>query len=104
MAGSEGERSLRLFTWEEIGQRNGRGSAAQERWLVIERKVYDISKFYRRHPGGSRVISHYAGQDATVSGGAAARWPLPVRGGTGEGCWGQGQKCGPLWKRRVPGD
>ncbi|NWV88620.1 FADS1 desaturase, partial [Machaerirhynchus nigripectus] len=34
-------------------------------WLVIDRKVYDVSKFSKRHPGGSRVISHYAGQDAT---------------------------------------
>ncbi|KFV03160.1 Fatty acid desaturase 1, partial [Pterocles gutturalis] len=34
-------------------------------WLVIDRKVYDVSKFSKHHPGGSRVISHYAGQDAT---------------------------------------
>ncbi|KAB0389805.1 hypothetical protein E2I00_000541, partial [Balaenoptera physalus] len=27
--------------------------------------VYNISEFTRQHPGGSRVISHYAGQDAT---------------------------------------
>uniref|UniRef100_A0A663FBK4 Cytochrome b5 heme-binding domain-containing protein n=1 Tax=Aquila chrysaetos chrysaetos TaxID=223781 RepID=A0A663FBK4_AQUCH len=46
---------LRFFTWEEIGQRNGGGPPPQERWLVIERKVYDISHFYRSH----------AGQDAT---------------------------------------
>nr|XP_033784316.1 acyl-CoA (8-3)-desaturase isoform X1 [Geotrypetes seraphini] len=50
-----------LFTWDEVQQRSGR----QERWLVIDRKVYDISQFCRRHPGGPRVISHYAGQDAT---------------------------------------
>jgi len=54
-----------LFTWEEIRIRNGRGQG-QERWLVIDRKVYDVSKFSKQHPGGSRVISHYAGQDATV--------------------------------------
>ncbi|CAM5119957.1 unnamed protein product [Eretmochelys imbricata] len=57
--------SLRRFTWEEIGLRTGRGHPQQERWLVIDRKVYDISQFYRRHPGGARVISHFAGQDAT---------------------------------------
>ncbi|NXG14776.1 FADS1 desaturase, partial [Grallaria varia] len=34
-------------------------------WLVIDRKVYDVSRFSRQHPGGSRVLSHYAGQDAT---------------------------------------
>uniref|UniRef100_A0A8C0IXC6 Cytochrome b5 heme-binding domain-containing protein n=1 Tax=Chelonoidis abingdonii TaxID=106734 RepID=A0A8C0IXC6_CHEAB len=60
--------SPRRFTWEEIGLRTGRGHPQQERWLVIDRKVYDISQFYRRHPGGARVISSYAGQDATVRG------------------------------------
>ncbi|XP_053128179.1 acyl-CoA (8-3)-desaturase-like isoform X2 [Hemicordylus capensis] len=61
-----GSGSRRFFTWEEIGLRTGRIQPfLQERWLVIDRKVYDISSFYKRHPGGSRVISHYAGQDAT---------------------------------------
>ncbi|XP_058011619.1 acyl-CoA (8-3)-desaturase-like isoform X3 [Ahaetulla prasina] len=55
----------RWFTWEEIGLRTGQGDPPQERWLVIDRKVYDISRFYRRHPGGSRTIGSYAGQDAT---------------------------------------
>uniref|UniRef100_A0A8C6JZN8 Uncharacterized protein n=1 Tax=Melopsittacus undulatus TaxID=13146 RepID=A0A8C6JZN8_MELUD len=53
-----------LFTWEEIKMHNGRGQG-QEQWLVIDRKVYDVSEFSKRHPGGRRVISHYAGQDAT---------------------------------------
>ncbi|KAJ6654145.1 hypothetical protein lerEdw1_007413 [Lerista edwardsae] len=57
--------SPRLFTWEEIALRNGRGPPPGDRWLVIDRKVYDISRFHKRHPGGSRVISGYAGQDAT---------------------------------------
>ncbi|PKU29084.1 fatty acid desaturase 1-like [Limosa lapponica baueri] len=55
-----------LFTWEEIRIHNGRGQG-REQWLVIDRKVYDVSTFAKRHPGGSRVISHYAGQDATKS-------------------------------------
>uniref|UniRef100_A0A8C3MJN5 Uncharacterized protein n=1 Tax=Geospiza parvula TaxID=87175 RepID=A0A8C3MJN5_GEOPR len=56
---------MRRFTWKEIGQRNGLGPAPQERWLVIHRKVYDISHFYRRHPGGARLLVSHAGQDAT---------------------------------------
>lgn len=55
-------RQMRYFTWEEVAQHSG---TEKERWLVIDRKVYNISDFSRRHPGGSRVISHYAGQDAT---------------------------------------
>uniref|UniRef100_A0A3Q3ITL7 Cytochrome b5 heme-binding domain-containing protein n=1 Tax=Monopterus albus TaxID=43700 RepID=A0A3Q3ITL7_MONAL len=34
-------------------------------WLVIDRKVYNITQWAKRHPGGFRVISHYAGEDAT---------------------------------------
>uniref|UniRef100_A0A803Y714 Cytochrome b5 heme-binding domain-containing protein n=1 Tax=Meleagris gallopavo TaxID=9103 RepID=A0A803Y714_MELGA len=55
---------LQLFTWEEVRIRNGRGPS-KEQWLVIDRNVYDVSNFSGRHPGGSRVIGHYAGQDAT---------------------------------------
>lgn len=58
--------SPQFFTWEEIGLRTGKGEFKEERWLVIRRKIYDISQFHLRHPGGTRVISHYAGQDATV--------------------------------------
>ncbi|XP_053139187.1 acyl-CoA (8-3)-desaturase-like [Hemicordylus capensis] len=54
-----------LFTWEEIGLRSGRRNSKKEGWLVINRKVYNISQFYLKHPGGSRILSHYAGQDAT---------------------------------------
>ncbi|KAF7245538.1 Acyl-CoA (8-3)-desaturase [Varanus komodoensis] len=55
----------RLFTWEEVGLHSGVSNSKQDRWLVIDRKVYDISQFYRQHPGGTRVLSHYSGQDAT---------------------------------------
>ncbi|ETE58844.1 Fatty acid desaturase 1, partial [Ophiophagus hannah] len=55
----------RLFTWEEVSLRTGQGDFKEERWLVIDRKVYDISQFYLQHPGGFRIIRHYSGQDAT---------------------------------------
>ncbi|XP_066467330.1 acyl-CoA (8-3)-desaturase-like isoform X1 [Tiliqua scincoides] len=60
-----GAGSPRLFTWEEVALRNGQGRPAAARWLVIDRKVYDVSRFHKKHPGGSRVISGCAGQDAT---------------------------------------
>ncbi|XP_044870336.1 acyl-CoA (8-3)-desaturase-like [Mauremys mutica] len=61
---SGGGRPLQLFTWEEIGLHMGWGHPQQERWLVIDRKVYDMSQFYRRHLGSAWLISLYAGQDA----------------------------------------
>ncbi|XP_041132733.1 acyl-CoA (8-3)-desaturase-like [Polyodon spathula] len=60
-AGSDDSRALTRYTWPEVQLRSGR----EEKWLVIDRKVYNISQFCKRHPGGVRVISHYAGQDAT---------------------------------------
>ncbi|XP_072128500.1 acyl-CoA (8-3)-desaturase-like isoform X2 [Mobula birostris] len=51
----------RFFTWNEVQKHCTRS----DRWLVINRKVYDISEFSKKHPGGARVIGHYAGQDAT---------------------------------------
>ncbi|OXB73643.1 UNVERIFIED_CONTAM: hypothetical protein H355_002096 [Colinus virginianus] len=62
---AESEPVMRWFTWEEVAQRTGQGPALQERWVVIDRKVYDISHFYRRHPGGALLISSHAGQDVT---------------------------------------
>lgn len=79
-------RQMRYFTWEEVAQRSGR---EKERWLVIDRKVYNISDFIRRHPGGSRVISHYAGQDATVSADNRRVCTLGRDTGGGRGHWTQ---------------
>ena len=42
-------------------------TAKDDKWLVIDNEVYDITRWSLRHPGGSKVISHYAGQDASVS-------------------------------------
>ena len=36
-------------------------------WIVVEGKVYDVSGWLDKHPGGKRIIRHYAGEDATVS-------------------------------------
>ncbi|XP_060119166.1 acyl-CoA (8-3)-desaturase-like [Heteronotia binoei] len=60
-----GSCTRRFFTWEEVALRTGRIPPYEEHWLVIDRKVYDVSGFYKRHPGGARVMRHYAGQDAT---------------------------------------
>ncbi|CAM4574087.1 unnamed protein product [Caretta caretta] len=48
------------------GSTRGWGHPQQEQWLVIDRKVYDMSQFYWWHPEGARLISLYAGQDAPV--------------------------------------
>uniref|UniRef100_A0A8C6KZM4 Fatty acid desaturase 2 n=6 Tax=Nothobranchius TaxID=28779 RepID=A0A8C6KZM4_NOTFU len=57
------EKETGVYTWEEVQ----RHCSKNDRWLVINRKVYNITQWARRHPGGSHVIGHYAGEDATVS-------------------------------------
>lgn len=59
---TEHEAPMPTFSWEEIQKHNLR----TDQWLVIDRKVYNITKWSSRHPGGHRVIGHYAGEDATV--------------------------------------
>ncbi|NXU57171.1 FADS2 desaturase, partial [Turnix velox] len=59
--GGETEGQPRFYTWEEIQRHNLR----TDKWLVIERKVYNVTKWVNKHPGGHRVISHCAGEDAT---------------------------------------
>lgn len=61
---------LRTFRWEQIRQHNLPG----DKWLVIERRVYDISRWAQRHPGGSRLIGHHGAEDATVREPADAGW------------------------------
>lgn len=54
--------SSAVFTWEEVQSHCSRN----DQWLVIDRKVYKVTEWAKRHPGGFRVIQHYAGEDATV--------------------------------------
>ncbi|XP_067849900.1 acyl-CoA 6-desaturase [Heptranchias perlo] len=55
------EKKIALYTWEEIQKHNSK----TDKWLVIDREVYNITNWALKHPGGIRVISHYAGEDAT---------------------------------------
>ena len=34
-------------------------------WIIIRDRVYDVSSFINRHPGGSEIVFDYAGADAT---------------------------------------
>lgn len=60
--GGQGQTEERLVhKWEEVKSHNKR----DDRWIVIDGQVYDVTNWSRRHPGGSSMIGHYAGQDAT---------------------------------------
>lgn len=53
----------RTFTEQEVAQHNKAGDL----WIIIDSKVYDLSRFADLHPGGSGVLyaNSIAGQDAT---------------------------------------
>ena len=52
----------RQITYEEFSKHNKR----DDQWIIINRKAYDITEFAKRHPGGAKIMNHYAGEDATV--------------------------------------
>ncbi|KAI4537232.1 hypothetical protein MG293_012095 [Ovis ammon polii] len=54
-------KSLNTYTWQEIQRHNQK----TDQWLVINRKVYDVTGWADRHPGGRKVLHCYAGEDAT---------------------------------------
>lgn len=54
------KREMKTVTWDEVQKHN----TVKDCWLVVEDKVYDVSKFVPYHPGGS-ILARYAGQDAT---------------------------------------
>ncbi|CAC5410891.1 unnamed protein product [Mytilus coruscus] len=59
--GGKQEQQKAVYTWDEIAKHDKR----EDRWMVIQGEVYNITNWANKHPGGSKVISHYAGQDAT---------------------------------------
>ncbi|PSS31982.1 hypothetical protein PHLCEN_2v2224 [Hermanssonia centrifuga] len=56
-------KTLKTFTVEEVAQHNKEGDL----WIIIDSKVYNLSRFADLHPGGAGVLftPSIAGQDAT---------------------------------------
>ncbi|XP_048364170.1 cytochrome b5 [Sphaerodactylus townsendi] len=51
----------RYYTLEEIQKNNH----SQSTWIILHRRVYDLTKFLEEHPGGEEVLREQAGGDAT---------------------------------------
>ncbi|XP_060248000.1 cytochrome b5 type B isoform X2 [Meriones unguiculatus] len=55
--------SVTYYRLEEVAKRN----SAEETWMVIHGRVYNITRFLSEHPGGEEVLLEQAGADATES-------------------------------------
>ncbi|KAJ2982059.1 hypothetical protein NUW54_g10798 [Trametes sanguinea] len=55
------------FTVEEVAQPHSADEPTTAQWIIIDAKVYDISRFVNLHPGGAGVLlaKNVAGKDAT---------------------------------------
>ncbi|KAJ4722973.1 Cytochrome b5 [Melia azedarach] len=51
----------KVFTLAEVSEHNN----AKDCWLIINGKVYDVTKFLEDHPGGDEVMLSATGKDAT---------------------------------------
>ncbi|KAK8494188.1 hypothetical protein V6N12_067068 [Hibiscus sabdariffa] len=51
----------KVFTFAQVSEHNHR----KDCWLIINGKVYDVTKFLEDHPGGDEVLLSATGKDAT---------------------------------------
>nr|QBO56274.1 fatty acid desaturase 5/6-4 [Brachionus rotundiformis] len=58
--------SKRLIAWEEVKKHNKKDDC----WIVVNQNVYNLTEFKKKHPGGSKIVEFYAGQDASEAFGA----------------------------------
>ena len=54
---------LPFYTRQEVAEHK----KFKDCWVVINGEVYDVTRWLTKHPGGGRILMHYAGEDATVS-------------------------------------
>merc|ERR1719329_935136 len=62
-----------LYTMEEVEKH----CTPKSLWIIMNRKVYDVTVFHKRHPGGAAVLLQMGGKDATAAATAAHKSILP---------------------------
>ncbi|CAK9065105.1 unnamed protein product [Durusdinium trenchii] len=64
----------KAYTVEEVAKHN----TAASLWVIMNRKVYDVTAFHKKHPGGAGVLLQMGGKDATAAAAAAHKSILPA--------------------------
>lgn len=49
------------YTWQEVAKHN----TPESLWVIIDEKVYDVTQFLDKHPGGREMMLLSAGRDCT---------------------------------------
>jgi fatty acid desaturase/predicted heme/steroid binding protein len=61
LIGSDFNDTTRKISWEELESHNQVG----DMWISVNKKVYDITSWADKHPGGPDTLSLFAGREAT---------------------------------------
>lgn len=56
------DRKRNDITLEEVAQHK----TAEDAWTVLRGRVYNISPYFKFHPGGEAILMKVAGKDGTV--------------------------------------
>eukprot|EP00927_Polykrikos_kofoidii_P044571 TRINITY_DN38501_c0_g1_i1.p1 TRINITY_DN38501_c0_g1~~TRINITY_DN38501_c0_g1_i1.p1 ORF type:complete len:671 (+),score=154.91 TRINITY_DN38501_c0_g1_i1:123-2135(+) len=71
--GSVRQKTINYFTANEVAKHNH----PKDLWVIMNRKVYDVTRFHKFHPGGKEVLLQMGGKDATGPANAAHKTSLP---------------------------
>jgi delta8-fatty-acid desaturase len=52
---------LKKYTMQQVAQR----STLAQAWIIMDARVYDITSFIAKHPGGEKVLANMLGKDCT---------------------------------------